>query len=384
MVRTATRSETQPNAGVRPVKRMVPVKWWASLGAVYVALDVYLLTRWFASGPRRTPPGDSTLPNWMRMSIDIQLVVGWVLCAIVIYLFLIRPWIREKQLTLDGMFVIAFASLYWQDSLQNAVNPGALWNSRIINWGSWDNFIPGWRYPNGERVAEILPFGLPMYIWALFTGTVFLCYVMRRAKERRPHLSKWKIGWICFGCACLIDVIEPFWVRTGIYVWTAVPTPSWLTLWDKHWYQFPLHEPLLFGLTWTSWACVRYFKNDRGQTIAERGIDQLTISPKRKQGLRLLALIGIMNLLFFVTYMIPAIPLSLYNRAWPEDIVKRSYFTNMLCGPGTDRHCPDPRVPIPHGSPYTRGESVYTGVDGTLVIPPSNDLPDQPPQTGGG
>ena len=46
---------------------------------------------------------------------------------------------------------------------------------------------------------------------------------------------------------------------------------------------------------------------------------------------------------------------------WPEDHLKRSYFTGGVCGDGTDVPCPDPALPIP------TKRSGYINSDGELV-----------------
>lgn len=41
---------------------------------------------------------------------------------------------------------------------------------------------------------------------------------------------------------------------------------------------------------------------------------------------------------------------GLHGGPVPEDILRRPYFTNGLCGPGTGYSCPGPDVPIPRPS----------------------------------
>jgi hypothetical protein len=83
----------------------------------------------------------------------------------------------------------------------------------------------------------------------------------------------------------------------------------------------------------------------------------------RKAGIRLLALIGLGNVLFFFVYNMPQGILGLYSSPWPQDILDRSYLTDGLCGPGTSYACPGPGVPIP------RPDSAHLGPNGELMIP---------------
>jgi hypothetical protein len=306
----------------------------------------------------------------MRVSIDIQIVLGWILAPLVAYYFLIRPWRREHRLTFDGMMVIASLLVIWQDTYYNAIAPYAMYNTHLPNWGSWNNFIPfigsaGWTYPHGERVAEPMIWTGPTYIYAFFGFAVFLTVLMRKAKERWPGLTNARLIGVCLAFAWIGDlVLETLWIRTGVYAFQAVPSPKWATLFDGKYYQFPIYEPFMMGTLWCSIACLRYFKNDKGQTIVERGLEQLKVSARARSGIRLLAVVGYFNIAIMLCYSIPGQALSLHLRPWSEDIVKnRSYFTNGLCGPGTDYLCPGTEVPIPHG------RSAHLDPDGKLVGP---------------
>lgn len=190
---------------------------------------------------------------------------------------------------------------------------------------------------------------------------------MKKVKQRWPTLTRLKMVSVCLVMAWIGDLlIESVWLRSGIYIFQGVPTPSWFTLFDGKYYQFPLVEPFFMGTIWAAFACLRYFKNDKGQSIAERGVDQLKVSQRRKTWLSLLAVIGACNLVAIVFGNIPMISVSTHTRAWPDDVINRSYFLNGLCGPGTEYACPGRKVPMPHGP------SAHVGPDGKLVgeVPP--------------
>lgn len=348
------------------------MRWWAWLGVAFTTLAVYVWGAWLLSGPTRTPPGPTPIPTWMQVSVHIQLAVGFVAMVLVLHYFLVRPWRREGTLTLDGMIILGFLVSYWQDPLMNSIVPYALYNSYLPNWGSWAGEIPWWHYPNGSRVVEPILWDIPVYIYALFLVPVLGCTVMRKCKARWPGLSKLQLIGICYAFMAFADLlIEPFWIRTGVFVFNGVFTPTALTLFDGHWYQFPLSEPILLGFWWTTLACLRYFKNDKGEILCERGVRDLPLRPRAKTRLRLFAVIGAVNLALLVCYSLPASFLGLYVRGWPEDVYSRSYYTNTLCGPGTTYACPAPGVPLPDRN------SAHLGPDGRLVVPEGTKLPDQ-------
>jgi hypothetical protein len=109
--------------------------------------------------------------------------------------------------------------------------------------------------------------------------------------------------------------------------------------------KFPLYEPLFVGLFLGASSCMRFFLDDRGRTVAERGIDQVGATGRRATVLRLLAIIGMLNVLYAALYNGPMQFFNMKADPWPQDVVSRSYLTNGLCGPGTPYECGPMREP---------------------------------------
>ena len=166
-------------------------------------------------------------------------------------------------------------------------------------------------------------------------------------------------------------ILECFWTRTGVYTYGG-GDPS-LSLFDDHYYKYPLWVGAVWGDRVGLIAALRYFKDDRGNTFAERGIDEVKTTPRRKQFLRLLALIGAMNASFAFVYNVPVQFFSSHAQAFPQDLLDRPYLLGGVCGVGTSYACPDPRVPIPRGS-----ESGRVTPEGKFIAP--NGLPLQLPR----
>lgn len=168
---------------------------------------------------------------------------------------------------------------------------------------------------------------------------------------------------LCWGLMFAADfLMEIPWTRMGMYTYPGT-IPS-LTLSSGHYYQLPIYEPLFWGSAWTAFACLRYFKNDRGETLAERGISSLKGGAGRKLFIRYLAFVGAGFMAFGLLYDIPTLLVSMKVGPWPTDVQQRSYLTDGLCGPDTDYACPGPNVPIP------RTDSAHLDPRGELVIPP--------------
>ena len=350
-------------------RRVTPVKWWAALGAGLVVLQVYVYGAWIADGPTRTPTGSTPVPTAMKWSVIGWQVGGVVISAVMLYLLLVRPWRREGRITLDGLLCLAFPTMIWQDTVVNFFQQWFVYNAAFVNWGSWDSHVPGWLSQGGELIPQPLLFIIPMYLSILLLPAILGCAVMRKAQARWPHIGRFGLVASCFGFFVVLDVVlEPLLMWSGMYSYPGAI--RWLTVFDGHYYQYPIYAAILMPAGWTGWACLRYFKDDHGLTIAERGLERIRTTPRRKAGLRFLAVAGACNAAVFCLTNFPYAVTGLYADTWIPDVLNRSYFTSGICGPGTDYACSGPGIAIPR-----RDDSIHVGPDGQLVIPPGTNVP---------
>ena len=134
-------------------------------------------------------------------------------------------------------------------------------------------------------------------------------------------------------------------------------------------YQWPIYEGLMWGGVQAALCCLRYFTDDRGRTVVERGLDNVRGGFARQQFTRFLAIFAAVSACFFVFYNVPAQWIGMHADPWPEDHQKRSYFNGGICGDGTDVPCPNPGLPIP------TNRSGFINTDGQLVLPEGVQLP---------
>jgi hypothetical protein len=216
----------------------------------------------------------------------------------------------------------------------------------MVNFGNWFCHLPGWVSPNGCRAPEPLLFSWTWYTWGFLGVAIIGCNLMRRAKARWPQISPLGLIGLCFiGCFLLDFALEFSYVLLGFYSFGGA-AKGW-TLFHGHYYQFPIYESILWGMGWTGMICIRFFKDDKDQSVYERGLDRVNIRPNAKKIISMFAILGAMNFLYFAFYNLPENWISLHQSAWPEDIQKRSYLTSQVCGPETLYACPGPGVPIP-------------------------------------
>ena len=282
-------------------------------------------------------------------------------------------------LPLDGMLVIAFTTLWVQDPLSHYGGHWFVYNSWLVNFGSWGHQIPGWHSygePGAMVVEPILLIG-GVYVYA-FTLTMLLgTAVMRRAKARWPQMGKVGLLSITFATMVAFDIVFEGVIFLPLGIWEYPGGP--LAVFPNTYHAFPLNEILTVSLLFTGVAALRFFRNDKGETLVERGAEQIR-SPRQRTVLRLLAVIAGVHLIMFLTYNVPNYLIGTHPRDWPEDLVKRSYFTNGLCGEGTDRACPGPSVPLTRSyNSFRKHGSAYLGRDGQLVVPEGTKLPELVP-----
>jgi len=362
-----TTSPPDVEAGLRTpaadvvVNTAKPVKWWAGVGAGWLALTVYEWSDWLASGHAHpTPRGPSHMSSLMSTSLVVWQVLFGGGALVVTHLFLVRPWRRTGHLTFDGMFLAAWV-LCWavQDPWFNYTSQWFNYNSHFVNLGCPQCHVPGWLSPHREYVTEPVIFIVGLYVVALFLGSVALNALMRKVKQRRPRTGTVGMVAVAFATMMIADLVcEVAWAHTGTYSYVGVRGP---VLFRGHYFQFPLFQMVTWGWPWAAIACIRYFRDDRGESPAERGLHEVKASPTAKQGLRFLAICGMVDVIFFLGSNVPSNYISLHVDAVPRQVQQRSYLTNQQCGPSTDFACPGPHVPVPRGndSGHLRPDGTY-------------------------
>lgn len=376
--------ESSTALGARPVAHDPPaakvnaaVKGWAAFGAIALVFILFVVIKWVA-GPyfKKVPSGPDEPPTWMNVALTIWQIVGVVVALGFLYWFVIRPWRRDGRPSTDGLLVIACFILYFQDPLGNYFNHWFAYNTTLIQYGSWVNEIPGWLAHGepGKMLTEPLVFTGAFYVWAFFGLAVVGSWVMRKAKARWPQMGPFSLILVAFAVLVITDLVLEglIMMPLGAYHYGGAHEPM---IFSGTYHQFPIWEALFAGALFTGLAALRYFRNDRGETIAERGLGKLGLSQRRKTLLSFLAIVGATQAIMLGTYNIPvAIFIGAHTEAWPKSIQERSYFTSYLCGEGTDYLCPHPDLPNDRGD-----NAVHVGPNGRIVVPKGDEVPEVVP-----
>jgi hypothetical protein len=351
-----------------PTPTTKAVVWWAWAGAAFVVLQMYIQLGWiFSKDFRHIGTGATPVPTYMKVSSWGNGIFWFAFMLAVVYWFVVRPWRRDRRLGLDSLIVLAFYWTWWQDPLFDYVTHAWNYSSVNLNMGGWAGHIPGWISPNGGNIPEPLLWVLPFYVGLGSCAAIGFSAMMRRWRARNPTVRTSTMLLTVYACCFVFDLaLEFFWVRTGLYTYAG--TAHGWNLFAGRWYQFPIYEPIAVGFLGMGWACCRYFVNDRGETLAERGLDRVKASGKQKTLIRFLALVGVLNVSFFFSYSLLVQVWNIHGGAWPKAAQERSYLTNGLCGAGTGYSCAGSSAAIP-----VVGNSVHVGPGGRLVIPPGTD-----------
>ncbi|WP_427925111.1 spirocyclase AveC family protein [Streptomyces sp. cg40] len=356
-------------------RKGVPAKWWALVGVAVLSLIAYEWGSWLINGDARpVPAGPSKVPTWMVVSIHSLEAISVLLVGVALYFYAYKPWKRTRKIGTDALMIVAWLFTYMLlDPWENFTAITYSYNAEFVNLGCPQCHVPFWNSPNPNNMGEPLLFIGGMYPGMLFLGTVFSCWAMRKVKARYPRTGTFALIMVAFASMFVWDfALEVPPMLAGAWMWW------WgggnFTLFNGQYFQQPLLEPLTWGFCWGIMGCLRYFVNDRGETLAERGIDRIKVSDRKKTFIRLLSLTGAISTIMAVGYMLPYQFFGTHAAATPSSICSKSYFTTGLAGPGTTLGCPNPQEPLP-----MNGKSARIGPDGKLYVPGTATLPTNPP-----
>lgn len=331
----------------RPVGQP-PIVWWAAAGIAVLAFQVFVLARW-VFGPHFVPtdPGPDKLPQW-QTAIFTVLQVGVPIAAVVLlYAWIIRPWRRHGRLNTDAMIALSASTVFFWDMSMSYTSVSLFYNSHLLNRGAWANGSwPTWTSPNANKLPEPILIVPPAYTALVFSQVIVILWLLRKVKARWPRLGiAGTIATIIVGLTITDTIVEGLVLRTGAYAYPGGIRA--ISLFAGETYQIPLSETVLFGgFGLGAIACLSYFRNDKGQTVVERGIDQLKFGVKGKQTVKFFAIYGAIHVAFLVLYMVPQQWFATHSDPFPTGYP--SYMVNDMCAAGLDGHtCPGPGVPMP-------------------------------------
>ncbi|MFA5938923.1 MAG: spirocyclase AveC family protein [Sinimarinibacterium sp.] len=330
----------------------VAIKWWAGVGALFLLFQLYVWGSWILSGdftPTPAPANDETRRFWIKAFEYFCIVAS----SSTLYWFTIRPIIKYRRLTTDGI-VIGVAPLLWfQDPGGLYVTQWWTYSSHFTNYGNWITHVPGAITPNANLVPEPVFAASSMYIWLVGIPFLIILGAMRAWKRRYPTSSPMTIFMVGMVCGFIYDFIAEFPAcQVGLWAFTGA-IQKW-SIFGGHWYQYPIYEMFLWGGFAGASANVLYWTNDKGQTFVERGLEKVKAGPVVKGAMRYLAFLAIFQLLYLFVYNMPAQFFAMNGDPMPADTP--AHLRPGVCGEGTQYACVGPGVPLNRAGPRVDGQ----------------------------
>lgn len=313
-------------------RRNVPIKFWAVAGVAQLTLVAWCVIGWATSGQMEpTDPGPDTMSGLQSGAMWVLQIGSPVATMWCVWRFLWVPWRRENRLSNDGMLLLGCCAVAIpHDVMLTYASPSFSYNSHYLDAGSWMSQVPGVLTPNAHNIPEPLVVVLPAYGWCVFLAAVLGCWLMRTIRGHRSQTSNVGLIGITLAFFLSLDTLfESALVHLHVYAYTG--SIGSLTLWEGTDHQLPLYEPLFWAAFWTSLAALRFFRDDRGLTLAERGVSDLKLSPGKETALRQLALIGAGATAITVFYNLPWALTAAHNDQFPQRLP--SYLLNGICSP---------------------------------------------------
>jgi hypothetical protein len=321
-------------------------------------------------------PGPTQVTDWQKYALLAIQIGGSVAAVWCLWHFLLKPWRRDGKPTTEGLLALAYGTLYIQDPVSLSGGYWFTYNATMYNRGSWAPYLPLFDAPSGKpgnMLAEPI-FGMgPGYVYFWMIGVAVAFWTLKKTMAKFPRFGVVG-GLVAAYTACVVfDVVIEglIWMKTGFYTYPGAPGPK---LFEGGFSAYPFIEGILIGFLLTPYALLRYYKDDKGYTIVERGVDNLRVGKNVKVLLRFLALVAVAHAIYFFCYNIYAMQIGTHQQEWPKPVQQRSYFLNGVCGEPNGKACPGPAVP------NFREHSSYVDDNGKLVVP--SDAPrreDAPP-----
>jgi hypothetical protein len=243
------------------------------------------------------------------------------------------------------------ATIFWSDYGMNTVQPMFQASSNFVNVNNTCGHMPFVVNPDCGRGPEPLLFFILFETFLCLALALGVSKVVARIRNRWPGLSNRQLFGIVMGIGIVMSLSEIVVLALGVWTYAG---PSWMSFSPGHGTQYHVVVLLQTGMFAGLMSAIYIFRNDKGQTIAERGLERH--SPGRRKAITLMALYTCVQFTTWIPANVPLITMSYYLDGWPK---LPSHLQNGACdGPGvTGTHygpCPGSpgyRLPGRHSLP---------------------------------
>jgi hypothetical protein len=327
-------------------------QWLALAGAPFLLVEVYAVAGWLRDHPHQlTQYREGHSSPWLAAK-TMEGVVTVIAIAVIAHL--IRDMRRKRRFfTFDVMFCLVGATIFWANEGCNWFVP--LWqpSSYFINLNSVMGYIPLVVNPEAGIVPDPFYFLFMMETFAVLGAALLMEPIMRGVKSLWPRISPAQQ----FGVLAIFGMIFASFeslVAIPLRLWDWPGVPYGVPM--GHGYRYPLMPELFaFGLFFAIPVGLRYFRDSKGLTVLERGMDHY--GPARRTTVTFLACYGAVQLATWGPATVTLWPLGWFQDEWRETLP--AHINNGVCDKGVVQHtrygpCPgDPgfRAPFPGSLP---------------------------------
>jgi hypothetical protein len=298
--------------------------------------------------------------NWWAAH-TYEVLFGCLFVYLVIWVT--RRCLQARRVVFDAKLMIAGVSLLWLDAWTNITAPLWTYSSNFINLNNPLAGFPLAINPDIGRMA--FPFVLHAFVYPsvnLCAGIV-VCAVIRKLLEWQPSQSFAQLLLKVVLIGILFDIaFEMPMFLLGL--WAYPGTPNFLSFFPGTAQKFPIWEIIPAGLAFAAFGALRYFKDDRGLELTERGLDHL--KPRLRFFVSMCALIGVLHIVWLTSTCVqavggfysapyPPLPKYLINDMCDAPILGGGQMTGTRYGPCPQEGRPYPIRYLPGqapGSPY--------------------------------
>ena len=326
-----TRALTRPpriqaGAPVATKPRWSAAHWLALIGVPILIHEVWSVTAWLLDGPFQiTEYRDRNDPSWYAAR---ALEGVGILVAIVVLIIVIRGCRRERTVfTFDAMYCMAGATLFYADGSVNVLAPTWLQSSQFVNVNNICGYMPFVVNPDCSRLPDAILLWFTLETFGLLGIAMLTAKGISLVRRSWTHWSKLRFFLVVMLIGIVFDgLLEVgYFMQFQLYSYGALggPTTNFGGVLFPWWVLIPN------GVWFGSYVCLKIFKDDRGLTLVERGLERHT--PWKRRAITLMALYAAFQLIFW-SMSIPWWISSFYQSEWPSDMPK--HVVNGVCDTG--------------------------------------------------
>lgn len=320
-------------------RRLSAAQIWAFWGIILLIAQIYTWVGFFGHGPVSAEPEGPYKPMtfWAARVVEVMnwSVLLWALS------YVIRQCRRERRFTFDAQFCVAGALTYWCDPIVEFFQPIFFNTAYYVNVHDWTGFMPFIVNPDAGQILEPYLAYFPIYAGGFLSCAITLNALMARVKARNPDVSIFTLFALGFVIGAVLEIVmELVWLNFELISYPGAPDFLAVYVGDL---KMPFIEWVTAGIVFASFSLVRFYVNDKGERITERGLEHFAVPVRRI--ISTLAMMAILNSLMITVSLMDAF-VGLYSAPYrPQPAHLLNHACDVPGGNSGTRYGPCPGSP---------------------------------------